>query len=201
MPLDQGLSGSSSAPERLDSRIAAGLVLIVLLGACVRLSGLEMMSISHPEMYVPGLPLPDGLSEPRPRLTLAKTLSGTFSADTHPPAYYVLMWAWTKLFRASLAVIRLPSALFGILSIPLLYWTGTLIGQRKAGLLAAGLLAFSGYHVFWGKVARVYSLTCFLGLLATVLLLLAVRSGRRRPLLEAGYGSVGCGRVMLREAR
>jgi 4-amino-4-deoxy-L-arabinose transferase-like glycosyltransferase len=186
----EGLPGSASVPGRLDPKIAAGLVLVVLLGAWVRLSGLDLMSISHPEMYVPGLPLPAGLSEPQPRLTLAKTLSGTFSADTHPPAYYVLMWAWTKLFGAGLAAIRLPSALFGILSIPLLYWTGSLIGQRKAGLLAAGLLAFSGYHVFWSKVARMYSLTCFLGLLATVLLLLLVRSERRRPLLEAGYAAV-----------
>ncbi len=167
-----------------------GLVLLVTLGGYLRLFDLGFKSITHPEMYVPGIRMPEGLSEPRQRLTLAKVLTGTFSSDTHPPGYYVLMWFWTKCFGTGIRSIRLPSALFGIGCIPLVFWVGNLAGQEKAGWVAAALLAVNGYHVFWSKVARMFSLACFLGLLATALLLLLARANPPRRSLQFAYGAV-----------
>ena len=166
---------------------AALIALSLMAGAWLRLSGLERRSISHPEMYVPGIPLPEGLSEPAPRMTASRILSGTFSSDTHPPGYYLLMLPWTRTVGTSLRAIRLPSALFGLASILLLFWLGSLAGWRLAGGVAAALLAVSGYHVFWSQVARMFALACFLGLAATVALLLIVRGSRYRPLLMAAY--------------
>jgi len=176
--------------------IAAALVgLSLMLGAWLRLSGLERRSISHPEMYVPGIPLPEGLSEPAPRMTFSRILSGTFSSDTHPPGYYLLMLPWTRSVGTSLRAIRLPSALFGLASILLLYWVGSLAGWRLAGAVAAALLAASGYHVFWSQVARMFALACFLGLASTAVLLLIVRGSRHRSLLMAVYGALILGGV------
>jgi 4-amino-4-deoxy-L-arabinose transferase-like glycosyltransferase len=161
----------------------AGLSLIVAIGGYLRFFDLATKSISHPEMYVPGIRMPVGLSEPHERLTLLSVLTGTFSSDTHPPGYYLLMWGWTKLFGASLWSIRLPSALLGIASILLVFWLGIITRQKQAGWIAAMLLAFNGYHVFWSKVSRMFSLACFLGLLATILLILLARDApARRPL-------------------
>jgi len=143
--------------------------------------------MTHPEMWVPNIPMPEGLSEPRQRLTLWKVLTGTLSTDTHPPFFYVLMWAWTKCFGTSIWSIRLPSALLGIACIPLVFCLASLAGQRTAGWVAAGLLAANGPHVFWSKVARMFSLACFLGVLATILLLLLARETRPRPTLQIGY--------------
>src|SRR5207248_6714419 len=122
---------------------------VLLLGGWLRLSGLAARSISHPEMYVPGIPLPDGLSEPAERMTVSRILTGTFSSDTHPPGYYLLMLPWTRIAGTSLEAIRLPSALFGLASIALIFWFGSRTGWPISGSLAAALLAFSGYHVFW----------------------------------------------------
>jgi hypothetical protein len=69
----------------------------------------------------------------------------------------------------------------------LVFWLATLAGWRISGALAAALLACSGYHVFWSKVARMFALDCFLGLAASVLLILIARSSRRRALLMTGY--------------
>src|SRR5215510_4473499 len=132
------------------------LCLSLLLGGWLRLSGLDRKSISHPEMYVPGIPLPEGISEPAPRMTFSRILTGTFSSDTHPPGYYLLMLPWTRTVGTSLRAIRLPSALLGLASIPLLFWLGALAGRRLAGGFAAILLAASGYHVFWSQVARMF---------------------------------------------
>jgi len=137
-------------------------------------------------MYVPGIRLPEGLSQPRQRLTLVSVLTGTFSSDTHPPGYYVLMWAWTKCFGAGIWSIRIPAALLGLGCVPLLLWLGLLLRQPAAAWIGAALLAVNGHHVFWSRTARMFSLTCFLGLLATVLLLYLLRTKRsNRPLAVA----------------
>jgi 4-amino-4-deoxy-L-arabinose transferase-like glycosyltransferase len=111
----------------------------------------------------------------------------TVAFDTHPPGFYIVMWFVTKLFGSSLWAIRLPSVLFGAGSILLLYWLGESISRRRAGLIAAALLAFHGYHVFWSNVARMYSLACFLALLATVLTLRLARARTAAPATEILY--------------
>ena len=64
---------------------------------------------------------------------------------------------------------------------------GCLAGVRFAGAVAAALLALNGYHVFWSKVARMFALECFLGLAATVLMLIAARGGWTRTVLLPVY--------------
>lgn len=169
-------------------RIAAVLVCAgVLLGGWLRFTGLERRSITHPEMYVPGIPLPDGISEPAERVTFSRILTGTFSSDTHPPGYYLLMLPWTREMGTRLGAIRFPSAFFGFACIPLVFWLGALAGHRLAGGLAAVFLTVNGYHVFWSQVARMFALACFLGLAASVLLLLIARGSRYRATLTAAY--------------
>lgn len=171
------------------NRYTAGALILLglFLGAWLRLSGLERRSITHPEMYVPGIPLADGISEPAPRMTISRILTGTFSSDTHPPGYYLLMLPWTRAMGTSLGAMRLPSAVFGLVSVALLFWLGCLVGRRLAGATAAVLLALNGYHIFWSQVARMFALACFLGLAATVTLVLIVRGSRHRGLLTALY--------------
>jgi 4-amino-4-deoxy-L-arabinose transferase-like glycosyltransferase len=150
----------------------AGLTLLVFLGGYLRLKHLEERSVTHVEMYVPGIRLPQGISIPVERLGLLKVVTSTLNSDTHPPAYYVMTWAWVKCFGVSTESIRLPSALLGIACIPLVFWLGVLTEQTAAGWIAAALLAVNGHHVFWSQIARMFTLACFLGLLATILLLM-----------------------------
>jgi len=167
----------------------AGIVvcLSVLLGGWLRLSGLDTKSIAHVEMFVPCIRMPEGLSDPPERLTFRRVLTGTFSYDSNPPGYYLLMLPWTRTTGTSLRALRLPSALLGTASIPLVYGLGALIGAPVSGAVAAALLAFSGHHVFWSQYARMHALICFLGLAASVLLLLIARGSRRQGILVTGY--------------
>jgi len=176
---------ASKTPLRRLAIIGLGLVFV--LGAYARLYDIGEKSISHPEMYVPNIRMPEALSEPRQRLTLTQVLTGTFSSDTHPPGYYILMYGWTKVFGTGLFAIRFPSVLLGIASIALLIWLGHLAGERRAAWVAGALLALNGLHVRWSQIARMYSLACFLGLLATVLLLLLAQGRGPRRLLGALY--------------
>ena len=114
---------------------------------------------------------------------------GTIGLDTHPPGYYVTMWFVTKIFGTSTWAMRMPSILFGVGSIALLYWLGTLIGQRAPAAIAAILLAANGYHMFWSQAARMYSMVCFLALLSACLALILSRGAHSR-LLEIAYAAV-----------
>jgi 4-amino-4-deoxy-L-arabinose transferase-like glycosyltransferase len=159
----------------------------MLIGFGLRLHHIRDLSMSHPEMFVPGIPGTAELSVPTPRMDLATVVKQTLYLDTHPPGYYVLMLYVTRFFGSSTMAIRLPSVLFGVASIGLVFWLGTLIGQPIPACVAAAFLALNGFHIVWSRTGRMYSMLCFLGLLTTILLLLLARSERRRWDLEIVY--------------
>ncbi|AZH26468.1 glycosyltransferase family 39 protein [Haloplanus aerogenes] len=86
--------------------------------------------------------------------------------DNSPPLYYLLLDAWTELFGVSEASVRLLSAVFGILSIPLLYLIGKRLFGERVGLLSAGILALSPFQLWYAQEARAYSLLLLLSLLS-----------------------------------
>jgi uncharacterized membrane protein len=166
------------------------LIAALLLGTVLRLHHLADRSMGHIEMFVPGIPLSPELSIPKPRMDLWTTVTSTLNSDTHPPGYYVMMWFVTKCFGSGTLALRIPSVLFGVASIALVYWLGVLIGPRLPAAVAAAFLAFNGYQIVWSETARMYSMLCFLGLLTTIILLLIVRSTERRKGLEFAYAAL-----------
>jgi 4-amino-4-deoxy-L-arabinose transferase-like glycosyltransferase len=70
--------------------------------------------------------------------------------------------------------LRLPSALFGALSIPALYAVLQHRGGRSLGLMGAAILAFSPFHVWYSQEARPYALLLLLSLVAMRALQLAL---------------------------
>ncbi len=93
--------------------------------------------------------------------------------------YFLLMRAWIH-GGLSEAWLRLPSALFGIASVPLMYVVARRLVSGGAALASAALLAFSPMHVYYSQEARSYTLTIFLVLLSSSFFVLAVEEGRRR---------------------
>ena len=127
---------------------------------------------------------------PEERLTLLKVVTSTLNSDTHPPAYYMMMWAWTKCFGTSAWSMRLPSALLGTACIPLVFWLGKLTRQTAAGWIAAALMAVNGHQIFWSQTARMFTLACCLGLLATILLLQIAKETRSPRWRQVVYVAV-----------
>ncbi len=171
------------------ARLWTGLAIVAVAGALLlRLYGLDLRSITHPEVYVPGIPLPLEHSVPPPRLTWADTLWMHYHDEPHPMGWYLAMFAWTGLAGISEWALRLPSAVIGAASVWLVYLLGRRVFGGAAGALAAALLALNGFHLFWSQAARMYVPGAFLGLLSTLLLLAFVYDGgRRRGWIGAGY--------------
>ncbi len=170
--------------------VVFGLVLVFAIGIVVRVYWIPTHTMSHPEMYVPGIRMPDGLSQPHERLTVMKVLSGNYTSDIHPPGFFLVMLLWTKVFGTGIWSLRLQPVLLGLGTIALLVWLGKLLGQTAAGWLAAALLAVNGFHVFWSQISRMFSQSCFLGVLSTILLLQLSRKKETDRLLMAAYALV-----------
>lgn len=131
------------------------------------------------------------------------------------PAYYGVLWLWLKIFGLSDASLRMPSVIFSTLIVWLLFvfvrrhFQSTnrstdafgLSSVDKIALTSAAIATIEPFFVAYSHIARNYSMTFFLTLLATHIFLLIqerVRSSDRHlrysgpslPWLYISYGAV-----------
>ncbi|PTA43497.1 glycosyltransferase family 39 protein [Micromonospora sp. RP3T] len=118
----------------------------------------------------------------RPLPDLAR-LTRTIDAATGP--YYLLMHGWTTLAGTSPTALRLPSALAMAAAAALTARLGARLAGDRAGLLAGLLFAVLPATSRYGQEARPYALATLLAVLATLLLVDALRRPSRRR--WAGY--------------
>jgi hypothetical protein len=101
--------------------------------------------------------------------------------DQHPPLYYLLLHFWMALKGDTPQTVRQLSVLFGTGTIPIIYLIGKRISGVVMGLVAAMLLAFSLYNIYYAQEARMYTLLTFnaaAAIYALVRLLTDPRSAR-----------------------
>ncbi|MDP3918182.1 MAG: glycosyltransferase family 39 protein [Candidatus Woesebacteria bacterium] len=82
-------------------------------------------------------------------------------ADFHPPLYYLAISLWSTVFGYSEVALRIPSVIFGLLTIYVVYLIAKEI-KLKYPLLPALFLATSGLHVYYSQEARMYGLVTWL---------------------------------------
>jgi 4-amino-4-deoxy-L-arabinose transferase-like glycosyltransferase len=83
-----------------------------------------------------------------------------------PWLYPYLIYGSLSLFGSTVASLRIPSAIFGVLTIPALYLLGKYLFNRRIGLLAALLLATFPPHVHLSRIALNNVADPFFGVLA-----------------------------------
>lgn len=79
--------------------------------------------------------------------------------DNHPPLYYWLQHLWQSMFPA-LSLVRVPAALFGAVTVPVMTVAAGDLISKRAGLFAGTFLALSTVHVYFSQEARMYTLVC-----------------------------------------
>jgi 4-amino-4-deoxy-L-arabinose transferase-like glycosyltransferase len=140
------------------------LLLITFLGFLIRIWDLGRPSFWYDEVLT--LNRSESLFEDSKGLLL------------RPPCYYFLAWLSIQLFGASETSLRLPSALFGTLSIPLVYIFAARIQRSNKvanqPILAAAFLTVFPLHIAVSREAKEYALLAFLVLLVMFLVIEAV---------------------------
>jgi len=150
------------------------LVLIILLATTVRLYRLGYQSLWYDEAFAWAVASVD----------LKTSIEAILSDGNQPPLYYSVLRLFLWLGRSE-AIVRLPSAVFGILAIPLMYKTGRLCFGRRAGLVSALWLGLSPLHVWYCQEARMYTMVVFFSLGSVYFFLRLLRQNEGR--LWAGF--------------
>jgi mannosyltransferase len=147
------------------------VVALTLLGGAARFATLNVSSIE--------------LDESATLILVHRGFGGMLShlarSESTPPLYYILVWAWTKVFGSGPVGFRSMSALIGMITIPVMYLAGREISQR-AGVWAAALTTVSPAMYFFSQEARTYGLLILFSAAAFVAWQRALREPRARHL-------------------
>ena len=133
------------------------LILIILLGSFLRVFELSKQSIWNDEAYTIELVMKSSFTE---------LLIGKKADPGIPPIYILFFKIWTDLFGYEKYIVRIPSVIFGIASIYVIFIFAKYLFDTKLALLSAFLLAISPFHIYLSQMVRPYSLVILLSLFA-----------------------------------
>ena len=133
------------------------VLLITLAGAALRFATLDVQSFDHDEAVTAGHVLHRSLSE---------TLNTVPDSERTPPLYYVLAWGWTRIFGIGEVGLRTLSTLFGTAMIPVAALVARRFGLGRVAVIAAALVAFNPFLVYYSQEGRAYALLGLLALLS-----------------------------------
>ncbi len=161
-----------------DKRIArcaafAALLVIVGYGAFLRIHDLGI-SLYDDELYTRDRAMQSAL----------------YTLETRSYPLYYLLAKGSLAFGDTEAALRFPSFIAGLLTIVLAYGIVRQVHSRTAGLVAAAIVAFAPFHIYYSTFARYYALMMFFALLTLWFLAGILARGRLRDWL--GYTLAAC---------
>ena len=142
------------------------LLLIILVAFGLRIHQLDKSGFWLDEALTPlrsGYSVTDILSN---RIIIQEGVT----KDTHPPLYYLVIHFGRLLLGESDFSYRFPSALAGLLLIPLLFQLARRMENLKTALLVALLAAINPLQIWYAQEARMYTLLVLLATAATLAL-------------------------------
>ncbi len=155
---------ADSAGRILEGR--GSLPLVIGLAALARLVGLGHRPLWYDEAFSVLI----AQKGPQAMLRGTLTLTGSSAADVHPVLYYVLLWRWMETFGESVIGVRLLSALFGLVTVALVWILARDLLGPQVGTIAALLIAVSPFQVHYSQEVRMYSMLAAFLLGATLAL-------------------------------
>jgi 4-amino-4-deoxy-L-arabinose transferase-like glycosyltransferase len=139
---------------RTPSAAALALLLITLAGLLLRAAGLDAFGTWFDEAYHVALVRES---------TMASMLDAILSNPPSAPLYALLLRSWVDVAGHADASLRVPSVLFGTLTIPATAWLGVeLDGRRRVAVLGALFVAISPYALEFSQEAAPYALAALL---------------------------------------
>jgi mannosyltransferase len=144
------------------------LGVILIAGGFLRLTGLNRQSLWFDEADV----------VVRAQQPLLEVLRTFVAPGENGPIYNLMLALWIRIADISEIAVRFPSAVFGVLALPLIYLLARRVGGPVTALVATGLLAINPYHVWYSQEAKMYTMVVVLALGSTYALVRALESNR-----------------------
>jgi mannosyltransferase len=156
------------------------LALLTALGAALRFASIDVQSFHHDEVITAARVLPGSFGD---------MLAAVKRSESNPPLYYALAWGWAKAFGTHEVGLRSLSALFGTATVPLAYCIAARLANRRAGLIAAALLAVNPMLIWYSQEARSYAVLVFFCAVSLFFFARALDSRQGRDLALWALGS------------
>ena len=160
-------------------RISSATVLAMVLSITAVAAWLRLQDLGAPNLW-----LDEGYSVLFAHLPVGQFWKLMWSREGNMLLYYLFLRPWAHLGDTEF-MLRIPSVIFAVLSIPAIYLLGRDLFGRMAGVIAAALLSVHMFHVFLSRQVRSYSLLVLLLLLSCWLFLKFTEAPQRRFLLLA----------------
>ena len=125
---------------------------LTLLAAVLRFATLDLQSLWSDEAVTILLTRMDFTD-------MLRTISET---ESTPPFYYVVAWAWVRVFGDGEIGLRSLSALAGTMLVPVAYFAGRSLVGRRSGIATGAVVAVSPILVWYSQEARSYMLAVLL---------------------------------------
>ena len=155
------------------------MLALLLLAAAVRFHRLDAQSLWYDE----------GITAAHTARSLPELIP-LLQVNVHTPAYFVLLAGWTDVAGNSEFALRLPSALFSILSVALVYALGVRLYGSLAGVVAAALVALNSFSIGYAQEARMYAMLTAIAGVSMVLFIRMLGGRRRRRRTIVAFGLV-----------
>ncbi|HET8862099.1 MAG TPA: glycosyltransferase family 39 protein [Solirubrobacterales bacterium] len=157
--------------------IVAGLTVVA---AGLRFAALGVQAYHHDEIVTASRVL---------RADFWHAMEAVGFSESAPPLYYALAWFWTQLTGTGEFGLRSLSAVAGVATVPVAYLLGAELRDRRAGIVAAALVAVNPMLLWYSQEARSYSLLVLLTAIAALCFVRALDRGRRRDFTGWGVAS------------
>ncbi len=104
--------------------------------------------------------------------------------DVHVPLYFVIMHFWMQVWGTDVTIVRIPSFVFFLLTLLVIYILGREASNKNTSLLSVVLFSLSPFVLWYSFEARMYTQFVFFSSLSHLFFLRLVRSG-------GGKGALG----------
>lgn len=179
--LDRSVRAASVPALRLPRALAP--LLVGLLGLAIGLAGAGIPSVWYDEAATVSSAL----------RSWPQLLAEIGTVDLVHAAYYAGMHLWFDLVGYTPVTLRLPSAVAIGGAAALVVVLGRLVGRPRLGVIAGIVFCLLPRTTWAGTEGRSYALTALLAIAVTVVLVVALRDGRRRWWVGyAGLAALSC---------
>jgi len=130
------------------------LASLILIGMILRFYNIGFQVMNYDEEFT--------IMFAGPAVSVARIFFGALTQDFTPPLFYLVAHLSMSVFGETATAIRIPSAIFGILLIPVSYLIGTEYKDELLGLVCAGFTTTLYTLVYYSDFGRSYSLAILL---------------------------------------
>ena len=124
------------------------IFLVLFLSFLIRLIGINQ-----------SLWLDEAVSANVAKLPIGEIINQFLIGDFHPPMFYWFLNLWTKTFGSNVAILRLSSVLFSLITIYFVYLIGKKTSlQNRVANWAALFLAVNPLFIYYSQELRMYSM-------------------------------------------